>query len=42
MLDELRRNDWAPRSLRRWDRDITKAHEQFVGLYGRKPSNAAS
>jgi len=39
VLDELRRNDWAPRSLRRWDRDISKAHEQFVGLYGRKPSN---
>ncbi|MGO9908158.1 MAG: sigma-70 family RNA polymerase sigma factor [Solirubrobacteraceae bacterium] len=38
VLDELRRNDWAPRSLRRWDRDITKANEQFVGLYGRKPT----
>src|ERR1700741_3836416 len=35
---EPRRNDWAPRSLRRWDRDINKANEQFVGLYGRKPS----
>src|SRR5512142_2378981 len=40
VLDELRRNDWAPRSLRRWDRDISKAHEQFVGLYGRRPTNA--
>jgi RNA polymerase sigma factor for flagellar operon FliA len=39
VLDELRRNDWAPRSLRRWDRDISKAREQFVGLYGRPPSN---
>jgi RNA polymerase sigma factor FliA len=38
VLDELRRNDWAPRSLRRWDRDINKAREQFVGLYGRPPS----
>src|SRR5579863_1480136 len=38
VLDELRRNDWAPRSLRRWDRDISKANEQFIGLYGRKPS----
>jgi len=38
VLDELRRNDWAPRSLRRWDRDINKANEQFVGLYGRKPT----
>jgi RNA polymerase sigma factor for flagellar operon FliA len=40
VLDELRRNDWAPRSLRRWDRDITKAREGFIGLYGRAPSNA--
>jgi RNA polymerase sigma factor for flagellar operon FliA len=38
VLDELRRNDWAPRSLRRWDRDITKARDQFVGLYGRQPT----
>jgi DNA-directed RNA polymerase specialized sigma subunit len=22
VLDELRRNDWAPRSLRRWERNI--------------------
>ena len=42
VLDELRRNDWAPRSLRRWDRDITKANEQFVGLYGRKPTRAGA
>ena len=39
VLDELRRNDWAPRSLRRWDRDISKARDQFVGLYGRPPTN---
>jgi RNA polymerase sigma factor for flagellar operon FliA len=38
VLDELRRNDWAPRSLRRWDRDISKANDHFIGLYGRKPS----
>src|SRR5438477_7315323 len=38
VLDELRRQDWAPRSVRRWDRDINKANEQFVGLYGRKPT----
>ncbi len=38
VLDELRRNDWAPRSLRRWDRDINKANEHFIGLYGRKPT----
>jgi RNA polymerase sigma factor FliA len=40
VLDELRRNDWAPRSLRRWDRDISKAREHFVGLYGRPPNDA--
>src|SRR5690348_18207731 len=39
VLDELRRNDWAPRSLRRWERDINRAREQFVALYGRPPSN---
>jgi RNA polymerase sigma factor for flagellar operon FliA len=38
VLDELRRNDWAPRSLRRWERDINKARESFVGLYGRQPT----
>jgi RNA polymerase sigma factor for flagellar operon FliA len=37
VLDELRRNDWAPRSLRRWDRELSKARDQFIGLYGRKP-----
>ena len=41
VLDELRRNDWAPRSLRRWDRDINRAREQFIGLYGRAPSAGA-
>ncbi len=38
VLDELRRNDWAPRSLRRWERDIASARERFIGLYGRPPS----
>jgi RNA polymerase sigma factor for flagellar operon FliA len=38
VLDELRRNDWAPRSLRRWDREITKARDNFFLLYGRRPS----
>jgi len=40
VLDELRRNDWAPRSLRRWDRDINRSREQFISLYGRKPTKA--
>jgi RNA polymerase sigma factor for flagellar operon FliA len=38
VLDELRHNDWAPRSLRRWDREIGKARDQFVRLYGRRPT----
>ena len=40
VLDELRRNDWAPRSLRRWERDINRAREQFSTLYGRRPTKA--
>ena len=40
MLDELRRQDWAPRSLRRWERDIAKARDQFTTLHGRRPSRA--
>src|SRR5215207_6870038 len=38
VLDELRRQDWAPRSLRRWERDIYKAREQFTSLHGRRPT----
>jgi RNA polymerase sigma factor for flagellar operon FliA len=38
VLDELRRQDWAPRSLRRWERDIHKAREQFSSIHGRRPS----
>src|SRR5690348_10408024 len=38
VLDELRRQDWAPRSLRRWERDIAKAREQFVAVHGRRPT----
>ena len=38
VLDELRRGDWAPRSVRRWERDINRARDQFTGLYGRPPS----
>ena len=38
VLDELRRQDWAPRSLRRWERDIHKSREQFTSLHGRRPT----
>ena len=38
VVDELRRLDWAPRSLRRWERDVSKARERFVTMHGRRPS----
>ena len=39
VLDELRRQDWAPRSLRRWERDIAKARDQFT-THPRPPPDA--
>ena len=38
VLDEMRRQDWAPRSVRRWERDIEKAVEEFTALHQRRPS----
>src|ERR1700749_1204258 len=38
VLDELRRQDWAPRSVRRWERDIEKAADEFQGIHGRRPN----
>ena len=38
VIDELRRLDWAPRSLRRWERDIAKARDQFAAIHGRRPT----
>src|SRR4051794_29035196 len=38
VLDELRRQDWAPRSVRRWERDIQRTREQFTGIHGRRPT----
>jgi RNA polymerase sigma factor for flagellar operon FliA len=40
VLDELRRRDWAPRSLRRLERDLQKAQETFMGAHGRPPTRA--
>ena len=40
VLDELRRQDWAPRSLRRWERDIAKATEHFATVHGRRPNDS--
>jgi RNA polymerase sigma factor for flagellar operon FliA len=38
VLDELRRNDWAPRSLRRWEREIARARERLIANEGHAPS----
>ena len=38
VLDELRRHDWAPRSLRRDERTINNARESFLSLHERQPS----
>jgi RNA polymerase sigma factor for flagellar operon FliA len=40
VIDELRRLDWAPRSLRRWEREIHRSREQFVTQHGRRPTPA--
>ena len=38
VLDELRRFDWAPRSLRRMEREMHQARERFNAIHGRAPS----
>jgi RNA polymerase sigma factor FliA len=38
VLDELRRADWAPRSLRRDERAIDQARERFLAAHQRQPS----
>ena len=38
VLDELRRHDWAPRSLRRDERTINSARESFLATHERQPS----
>jgi RNA polymerase sigma factor FliA len=38
VLDELRRFDWAPRSLRRLEREMNRANERFTVLHGRAPT----
>ena len=39
VLDELRRQDWAPRSVRRWERDIASARDEFT-THARPPPDA--
>jgi RNA polymerase sigma factor FliA len=38
VLDELRRHDWAPRSLRRDERAINHARDSFAASHERQPS----
>src|ERR1700728_2891592 len=38
VLDELRRHDWAPRSLRRAERAINSAQQSFAAEHERQPS----
>lgn len=38
VLDELRRHDWAPRSLRRAERAINGARRTFVAAHDRQPT----
>jgi RNA polymerase sigma factor for flagellar operon FliA len=40
VLDELRQQDWAPRSLRKSEREINHATEAFALEHGRAPSRA--
>jgi RNA polymerase sigma factor for flagellar operon FliA len=38
VLDELRRHDWAPRSLRRDERTINNARDAFLTTHDRQPT----
>ncbi|MEA2386940.1 MAG: polymerase sigma factor FliA [Thermoleophilaceae bacterium] len=40
MLDELRRQDWAPRSLRTTERDVRHARRDLRAVHRRRPSDA--
>ena len=39
VLDELRRQDWAPRSVRRFDRQVGAAVRSFRAIHGREPTD---
>ncbi len=39
VLDELRRTDWAPRSVRRWERELAEVRDRFSSVYGRSPTD---
>jgi RNA polymerase sigma factor for flagellar operon FliA len=39
IMDELRRQDWAPRSLRRTEREVSRARRDFRAIHRRQPSD---
>jgi RNA polymerase sigma factor FliA len=39
VLDELRRRDWVPRSLRRLERELKRARQSFSTAHGRPPTH---
>src|SRR6187551_2292556 len=39
VLDELRRQDWAPRSVRRFDRQVIAAARSFRAIHHREPTD---
>jgi RNA polymerase sigma factor FliA len=39
VLDELRRRDWVPRSLRRLERDLKRSRQSFSTAQGRAPTH---
>ncbi len=40
VVDELRRGDCVPRSLRRWERDMRRVQSEFRSIHGRSPDDA--
>ena len=40
VIDELRRGDFVPRSLRRFERDVRSAQSEFRAIHGRSPDAA--
>jgi RNA polymerase sigma factor FliA len=40
VLDSLRRLDWAPRSLRRWERESERAADAYFREHGRRPTDS--
>src|SRR3954452_17172214 len=38
IMDELRRQDWAPRSLRQFERDLNRTEKKLSGVDGSKPA----